>query len=106
MFINCTPHEVYDVKSRIRLAYDKANEIRTDTTSEIAEIIDGIEIFTSNVALRDPLPPEVPGVIYVVSALCLNAIPAGRKDFVCPGNPVRKGKDKEVYGCRGFRRNK
>jgi len=102
MLINCTPHEVYDVKTRICLPHNADHELRTECVTNVVRITDGITVVRTDVRIKDSLPPIIEGVTYVVSALCLTAVPTARTDFVCPGNPVRDNKG-QVYGCRGFR---
>lgn len=102
MFINLTPHEIHEVKSDTVLP-KAAVPCRISATSIVLEEIDGVTIFGTNFGDIEGLPEPQEGVIYVVSALCLNAVPTDRTDVVAPGNACRD-KDGRVIGCLGFRR--
>ena len=80
MFINLTPHEIYETVTGLRIPTTSVARVR-QCSREIA-VIDG--------------------VIYIVSALALNAVPADRTDVVAPGNAVRNELG-IVIGCAGFR---
>lgn len=50
----------------------------------------------------DGLPEPVPGTVYVVSRMIVDALPA-RSDLVAPHDVVRDGAGR-IIGCRGFSR--
>ena len=101
MFINLTPHEIYEVATGLRIP--STTVARVDRCSTNVCVIDGVQIFRSDYeGTVENLPEPVEGVTYIVSALTLNAVPADRTDVVVPGHAVRD-KEKTVIGCKGFR---
>lgn len=63
----------------------------------------GCPIYVSEFSDIEGLPEPVENVVYIVSALALNAVPAHRTDVVAPGNLQRDEKGQPI-GCVGFRR--
>ena len=99
--VNLTGHEVHELETGTIIPPSK-RQLRTSCiTTELAPI-NGIRTYRSEEhVLNSKLPKPVDGVVYIVSALALNAIPKERTDFVCPKQVVReKG---EIVGCKGFR---
>jgi len=101
MLINLTNHEVFEQQSGIRIQ-PSGYEIRTRYKSEVVDVIDNVPVYTTTVTAVTLLPPKKSGVVYIVSALCLNHI--HRDDVVAPGRPYRDSNGKPI-GCSGFRRN-
>ena len=104
MFINLTPHEIYETVTGLRIqSAGRAYIARVDQCSKNVRVVDGVQIFRSDYeGAIGGLPEPVDGVIYIVSALALNAVPADRTDVVAPGNAVRNELG-VVIGCAGFR---
>ena len=103
MFINLTGHEVKELDSGITIPASK-HILRVYTESEDLGTIYGIKASCCDkVYLQSPLPPRKEGIVYIVSALTMNAIPEDRTDFVCPKQVVRN-KEGGIIGCRGLRR--
>ena len=101
MFINLTPHEIYETATGLRIPSTGIARVRW--CSKDVAVVDGVQLFRSDYeGSIQGLPEPVDGVIYIVSALALNAVPAERNDVVAPGDVVRDGSSK-VIGCKGFR---
>ena len=101
MFINLTPHQIDEQKSG--LSIPSTGIARIKVASKLVTIVDGVDIYYSDyIGQLEGLPEPVEGVIYIVSALALNAVPAERNDVVAPGDAVRDGSNR-VIGCKGFR---
>lgn len=101
MFVNLTPHQINEQTTG--LSIPSSGVARVKIKSRIIDTIDDVPLFHSYYAGNlEGLPEPVEGVIYVVSALALNAVPADRTDVVAPGDVVRDDKGR-VIGCKGFR---
>ena len=99
--VNPTGHEVYEMETGI-LVPASPYILRTRCVTVELPPINGIKTCHSDEhILCSELPRPVEGVVYIVSALALNAIPSDRTDFVCPKQVVRK--DGKIVGCKGFR---
>ena len=101
MLINLTGHEIHELETDIIIPPSK-HQLRTScVTTELAPI-NGIRTYRSEEhVLNSKLPKPVVGVVYIISALAMNAIPADRTDFVCPKQVVRE--NGKIIGCKGFR---
>ena len=101
MFINLTPHEINETTTNRRIPPSGIARVKGATTQ--VDTVDGVPIYRSTFKdTIEGLPDPIPGVIYIVSALALNAVPEGRTDVVAPGNTVRDKQGKAI-GCQGFR---
>ena len=101
MLINLTGHEIHELETNTIIPPSQYKLRTTCVTTEVASI-NGIRTYRSEEhVLNSKLPKPVVGVVYVVSALALNAIPADRTDFVCPKQVVRE--NGKIIGCKGFR---
>lgn len=101
MLINLTGHEVHELETGTVIP-PSTRQLRTKCVTVELPPINGIRTYRSDEhILCSELPKPVVNVVYIVSALALNAIPADRTDFVCPKQVVRK--DGEIIGCKGFR---
>lgn len=101
--VNLTSHEITDANTGI--VYKPSGQvIRANSKGQVQEGY-GITVLTYEYYLTEGtmLPPEIPGYVYIVSNLALNAIPKHRTDFVAPG-PVEKDERGKPVCCRGFRR--
>ena len=100
-FINLTPHEIYETVTGLRIPTTSVARVRQ--CSKDVAVVDGVQIFRSDYeGSIQGLPEPVDGVIYIVSALALNAVPKHRTDVVAPGNTMRDKRGKAI-GCQGFR---
>ena len=100
-FVNLTPHEIFEVGSGLRIP--STGLARVKAVTKKVSIINGVDIYRSEFeGALEGLPKARKGVIYIVSALALNAVPADRTDVVAPGNLVRDPQGQPV-GCQGFR---
>lgn len=100
-FINLTPHEIYETVTGLRIPSTGIARVRW-CTKDVA-VVDGVQLFRSDYeGSIQGLPEPQDDVIYIVSALALNAVPTGRTDVVAPGNVVRNELG-VVIGCAGFR---
>ncbi len=101
-FINLTPHDINEVTTGLTIPSKGVARVRSAT--RIVGIVDNINIYQSVFdGTIENLPDPVPGTIYIVSALALNAVPAYRTDVVAPGNLIRNEQGQAI-GCQGFRR--
>ena len=103
MYINLTPHQIDEVQTKTSIPSSGIARIRQNT--ELVGTIEGIQVYrtTFDPSTIEGLPEPRKGVIYIVSALVLNAV-GNRSDCVAPGNVVRNDEG-VVIGCRGFRCN-
>ena len=101
-FINLTSHTINEITTGLaippsgRVARVKASTIKS---AEHA----GVPIYSSTFGDVEGLPVPKPDVIYIVSALALNAVPTNRTDVVSPGN-LQRNEHNQPIGCCGFRR--
>ena len=101
-FINLTSHTINEVTTGLaippsgRVARVKASTIKS---AEHA----GVPIYSSTFGAVEGLPEPQTDVIYIVSALALNAVPTNRTDVVSPGN-LQRNEHNQPIGCCGFRR--
>ena len=101
MLINLTGHEIHELETGTIIPPSQYKLRTTCITTELAPI-NGIRTYRSEEhVLNSKLPKPVVGVVYIVSALAMNAIPADRTDFVCPKQVVRE--NGKIVGCKGFR---
>jgi len=99
--VNLTPHEINEVTTNLVIPSSGTARVAQNTTK--VNELDGIPVYRTNFdpSTIEGLPAPRKGVVYIVSALVLNAI-GDRTDCVAPGNAVRDI-DGKVVGCRGFR---
>ena len=101
-FINLTSHTINEIITGLaippsgRVARVKASTIKS---AEHA----GVPIYSSTFGDVEGLPEPKPDVIYIVSALALNAVPTNRTDVVSPGS-LQRNEHNQPIGCCGFRR--
>lgn len=101
-FINLTSHTINEITTGLaippsgRVARVKASTIKS---AEHA----GVPIYSSTFGEVEGLPEPQPDVIYIVSALALNAVPTYRTDVVSPGS-LQRNEHNQPIGCCGFRR--
>ena len=101
-FINLTSHTINEITTGLaippsgRVARVKASTIKS---AEHA----GVPIYSSTFGDVEGLPEPKTDVIYIVSALALNAVPSNRTDIVSPGN-LQRSETGAIMGCCGFRR--
>ena len=101
-FVNLTPHEIHEVITNTVIP--SSGVARITVVSREVDKIGDIPIYQSDYEGQiEGLPEPKEEVVYIVSALCLNAIPEWRKDVVAPGNLVRDESGNPI-GCKGFRR--
>ena len=101
-FINLTAHTINEIITGLtippsgRVARVKASTIKS---AEHA----GVPIYSSTFGAVEGLPEPQPNIIYIVSALALNAVPTNRTDVVSPGS-IQRNEHNQPIGCCGFRR--
>lgn len=105
--VNLTPHlvRVFD-GSEIVKTYPKGGLARARQTSTIIDEVDGVPVVETSYGEVSGLPEPAEGVVYIVSAITLNAAKAhGRttKDLLLTSDPVRDDEGR-VIGCRAFAR--
>ena len=100
-FVNMTAHTINEVTTGMEIprsgtiARVKQHTKKTQTHA-------GVPIYASSFGDVEGLPEPQEGVIYIVSALALNAVPSSRTDVVAPGN-IQRDENKQPIGCVGFR---
>ena len=101
-FINLTAHTINEIITGLaippsgRVARVKASTIKSDEHA-------GVPIYSSTFGAVEGLPEPQPNIIYIVSALALNAVPTNRTDVVSPGS-IQRNEHNQPIGCCGFRR--
>ena len=99
-FINLTTHPITEVISG--KVFEPSGSIARAKQSTIkSHEHNGCPIYKTKFEGIDGLPEPREGVVYIVSALAMNAIPT-RPDVVSPGNLQRDSNGKPI-GCVGFR---
>ena len=98
-FINLTPHTINEQTTGQEFLSQGIARVQS-THKQVAKH-QGIAIFTTEFGTEvTGLPVAQEGIIYIVSALVLNA--TNRKDLVAPGN-LQRNATGQPLGCLGFR---
>jgi len=100
-FINLTAHGINEVTTGLVIPTSGRVARVKSSTVKVGEH-GGVSIFTSTFGEVEGLPEPQTDTIYIVSALCLNAI-TNRTDVVAPGNLIRD-EHGNPSGCVGFRK--
>lgn len=100
MLINLTAHTINEVTTGVSIP-PSGRVARVKASSRKVNEFLGYPIFESTFGQVEGLPEPEEGVMYIVSALCINACPE-RDDLLAPGNVLRN-EHKEIVGCVGFR---
>lgn len=99
--VNLTSHEITEVTSGTIIPRSGiVARVKTDT--KIVSTVGACPIFKTEISELMGLPAPVTNTKYIVSALCLNAVPADRTDVIATGNPQRDARG-VIIGCVGFR---
>ena len=102
MLINLTAHTITEVTTGVSIP-SSGRVARVKTSTRKAGEFLGYPIFESTFGPVEGLPEPEEGVMYIVSALCMNACPE-RYDLLSPGNLLRD-ENGSPCGCIGFRSN-
>lgn len=103
MIINLTAHTINEVTTGAVIPTSgRVARVKTSTIKDTEFL--GYPIFKTTFGEVEGLPEPEEGVMYIVSALCMNACP-DRKDLLAPGNLMRNEQGQPV-GCIGFRSNR
>jgi len=102
-FVNLTKHSIKDLLSNKEYAVPR-NSVVVNVSEVIIRESDGTMITKLVYGDIVGLPAPQEDVMYIVSAVVLNALNGSREDCVAPSRPVRDSKG-VVMGCRGFRTN-
>lgn len=107
-FINTTPHTVniFNAAGEQVAVIPASKEIqaRLTVSRELVKVENGVEIYKATFGEPSPLPPEVEGAGYIVSALYASGLRAHgdkRTDIFVPGEPLRN-EAKQIVGCVGL----
>ena len=100
MLINLTAHTINEVTTGVSIPPSGRVARVKASTRKINEFL-GYPIFESTFGPVEGLPEPEEGVMYIVSALCMNACPE-RYDLLSPGSLVRN-EHGQPSGCVGFR---
>lgn len=85
-FINLTPHAIRLNDGR---SFDPSGVVaRVSADLQTVESIGGVQLFRQTFGKVEGLPEEIPGTMYIVSAMVLNAV--DRKDCVAPATGSRE----------------
>ena len=97
--VNLTPHAITDAVTGT--TFPPSGEVaRVSSTSVPVGTIMGIPVVRTTFGEVTGLPASVPGTVYLVSGMVLEAAP--RWDLIAPGELVRDGAG-NPKGCKGFR---
>ena len=100
--INLTPHTINETTTGTSfkpsgiVARVATKQIQVDT------IPNNIPVYETTFGEVVGVPDEQENVMYIVSAMCLNAM-ANREDLIAPGN-LKRDENGQPVGCMGFRR--
>jgi hypothetical protein len=100
MLINLTAHTINEVTTGVSIPPSGRVARVKASTRKVSDFL-GYPIFESTFGEVEGLPEPEEGVMYIVSALCMNACPE-RDDLLSPGNLLRDENGKPA-GCVGFR---
>lgn len=100
-YINLTAHTINEVTTGLEIPRSGIiARVKQETYTHTEHA--GIPVYKSIFGEVQGLPEPKEGVMYIVSALTLNAVPSGRTDVVAPGN-LQRSEDGKPIGCVGFR---
>ena len=102
-FINMTPHAlvVHCADGTIR-ELPSQGVARVSQSDVLREVVDGVEIFETEMGDVVGLPDPVEGTFIIVSRVVAAAC-GQRPDILVPGPFLRDGEGR-ITGCRGFAR--
>lgn len=100
-FVNLTSHTINEVTTGLEVPRSGIIARVKQSTVKSAEH-SGVPIYTSEFGEVEGLPAPQEGVLYIISALTMNAVPANRTDVVAPGN-LQRDENGQPVGCVGFR---
>lgn len=104
-FVNLTSHVINELGSNQKFPVSGA--VARVATHETSEVIGEVVVKTVHYGDIVGLPKPQSDIVYIVSAIVLNAIQnndEGRTDVVSPSTLIR-GANNQPVGCDGFRRN-
>ena len=100
-FINLTAHTINEVTTGLEIPTSGIVARVKQETKKIASHA-GVPLYTSVFGEVEGLPEPREGIVYIISALALNAAPVNRTDVVAPGN-LQRNEHGQPIGCVGFR---
>ena len=100
--VNCTRHNVNIMDgignvTKVIIPSGRVPRLRPKT--ECVGSCNGVRLTRTKYGAAVGIPPEIPGVIYIVSAIIAKGLP-NRKDFVIPNELVRDSGT--VMGCKSL----
>lgn len=99
--VNLTPHTVNLLISGDRIRLPRGGKIpRIEETMKHDGDIDGVSVYTIEYGAVTNAPPIIPGTIYIVSKMIVEALP-GRNDLFFPIMLERDGQG-NVHAARGL----
>ena len=101
--INLTPHDVVltDDKGSPLKVYKPSGMIARLNEQRISKgVVDGFKLFQKIYGQSDNLPEPVPGRVYIVSSVIIEA-EQNRSDLIAPDDFVRDAEGK-IIGCKSF----
>lgn len=106
--VNLTPYEVtvYDDDDVVIKTYPSEGLARASHVNTPVDNVDGVLVVSTSYGEVTGLPEPAEGMVYIVSAITLNAAKAhGRttKDLLVTSDPVYDDEGR-VIGCRAFAR--
>lgn len=99
--INLTAHTLNEMTTGTNIA-PSGIVVRVNQQNTKSSEFAGIPIYTTIFGELEGLPAPKKGVMYVVSAMALNAVPEDRTDVVAPGF-LKRDEHGRAAGCIGFR---
>lgn len=102
-YVNCTQHDIIIVGEKGTVTIPPSGIVpRLEEITVDVGIIDGIKFIRRQYGNCLNLPDKESGVIYIVSALVLDAAPTDRDDLAAPGDLLRDEKGR-IIGCSSLR---
>ena len=99
--VNLTSHTLNEITTGTDIP-PSGVVVRVNQTNTKSAEYAGIPLYTTVFGDLEGLPEPQKDVLYVVSAMALNAVPANRTDVVAPGFLKRDERGNPI-GCVGFR---
>ena len=100
-FVNLTPHVV---RLNNGISFEPSGVVaRVSADLQEVETINGVKLFRQTFGEVEGLPEEIPGTIYIVSALVLNAVDRG--DCVAPATGSKetiRDENGQIISVPGF----
>ena len=107
-FVNLTPHEVVvygQDKETVLFRIPSSGQCRVTTDEQAVGEIGGVPVVRTRYLEVKDLPDPVPGTVYIVSVIVLQALHGTRSDVVAPNTSPRgvvRDAGGQILGCTSF----